>query len=269
MNYFQKYGKLLGMQKFTNMGLRILAICGTIALAIATVLNIIIGTHFVGSLLYPYTETITPLLNGFCTVLGFISIFRPNNKYIFPTILVIEAVYNVICGFEVLGIFLYSFCMLLLFSRGYFRTHTKIKLLCISILWLLVLTTLFSFCWNDFVFAVGVSLFAAASYFALYSILYDQLNFLLSNVTMPSDKTGIALPQKGSVLNLKILNLTKRQTACIHYTMNTDKSYKKIADELFISESAIKKDMQDLFHLFGVKNREMLRLLLLQYKIEI
>ena len=247
---------------------RVLAICGTIALATGTLLNIVIGSDYPGSILYPYTSTITPIINGICTILGLITILYPENKYMFPVILLIQAVYDIICGFDVLGIFLYSFCMLFFFSKGFFRTHTKIKLLLACILWIGVLTTLFSFGWDSFVFALSVSAFAVASYGVIYSLLYDQLHFLLANVTINPTTPQIELPQKGGTLNLKILNLTDRQRACIHYTLNSTKSYRKIAGELLISESAIKKDMQDLFHLFGVKNREMLRLLLLQYKIE-
>ena len=69
------------------------------------------------------------------------------------------------------------------------------------------------------------------------------------------------------IISKPVLNLYSGK---IEGTINSvcfDKNYKKIAEELITSESTVKKNMQDLYKLFGVKNREMLRLLLIQYTI--
>jgi len=47
--------------------------------------------------------------------------------------------------------------------------------------------------------------------------------------------------------------------------MQGTSSYKSIADRLAISISVIKKEMLEIYHFFGVKNREMLYILLSQY----
>ena len=97
--------------------------------------------------------------------------------------------------------------------------------------------------------------------------LVDKLSFLLGDYKVPDLSPSINLPEKGTELDLKSLGLTDRQIACIEYTITTSYNYKQIADKLITSESTVKKDMQDMYKFFGVKNREMLRILLLQYTI--
>ena len=72
-----------------------------------------------------------------------------------------------------------------------------------------------------------------------------------------------------SVDDLKEMGLSERQISCIHYTLSTNFNFKKIAEELITSESTIKKEMHYLYKLFGVKNRELLRLLLFLFCCQI
>jgi len=121
---------------------------------------------------------------------------------------------------------------------------------------------------TDFFFACGISIFAGATYVTIYTLLSSQLSFLTKDITVPDCRPEIALPKKGDILVLDKLGLTRRQIACIRYTLDSSWNYKKIAGILCTSESTVKKEMQELYRLFGVKNRELLRLLLVQYKIQ-
>ena len=49
--------------------------------------------------------------------------------------------------------------------------------------------------------------------------------------------------------------------------MYTKLSYKEIADKYMVSISTVKKDMTDIFSIFGVQNKNELTLLLSQYKL--
>lgn len=119
----------------------------------------------------------------------------------------------------------------------------------------------------EWIYHLGMAVFFISCYIALYHLLSDRLSFLVGDFNVPGLDSKVALPEKGSVLDLKSLGLTERQIDCINYTVTTSYSYRQIAEKLITSESTVKKDMQDLFRLFGVKNREMLRLLLVQYTI--
>ena len=54
----------------------------------------------------------------------------------------------------------------------------------------------------------------------------------------------------------------------IQGTANGGKTYEELAAEYHVSTSVVKKDMAAACRLFGVTNKEDLRILLLQYKIE-
>ncbi len=251
---------------------RIIALCAFIAISIGTFNNIVFGTdnrYFQPSLLYPYTIILVPLTNGVCALLSFILFLFPQYIVLIAVIGMIESTLDVLTGFSILGTFIYAYCFMILFCLGYGQSNFKKKAYIVCIWWALTLLTLpFSYGMSDFLFAIGLAIFATSTYISIYRLLYDKLNFLISSDTANSEKKPLLnLPEKGSILNLNSLGLTQRQIACIHYTLETTKSYKQIAQEQNISESAIKKDMFELYKLFGVKNREMLRLALFQYKI--
>lgn len=50
--------------------------------------------------------------------------------------------------------------------------------------------------------------------------------------------------------------------------MNDNLTYDKIANDNYVSLSIVKMEMAQVCKLFGVKNKEDLKILLLQYKIE-
>lgn len=250
---------------------RILAFCGFIALAIATFNNIFIGCdgeNFSKSLFHPYSNIVIPLINGSCTILAVIFFIFPQKILFAPVIMIIQAMTEVWTGYVTLGTFIFSFGIVFMFAQGYGRTYLKLKGVIVLCFWIIVLTAVaFENGFLDYLYEVGVYLFAYASYFTIYKLLSDKLNYLIEDISVPDCVPELALPKKGEILHLKELGLSERQISCIHYTVESTWSYKRISEVLKTSESTIKKDMLELYKLFGVKNREMLRLLLFQYKI--
>ena len=61
--------------------------------------------------------------------------------------------------------------------------------------------------------------------------------------------------------------LTKRQINFLKDYMYTKLSYKEFAEKYVVSISTVKKDMTDIFSIFGVQNKNELTLLLSQYKL--
>lgn len=76
----------------------------------------------------------------------------------------------------------------------------------------------------------------------------------------------IELPSKGSSLKLSRYNLSERQQAFIIGSIKEGETYEVLAERYNVSVSVVKKDMAAACKLFGVTNREALRILLLQYK---
>lgn len=252
--------------KSTPNPFRLLALSGFLALFTGTTLNILFGSDFPESII-PNTLIVTPVINGICTFLSFILIFLPENIPLMCSILLVECIYDVLTGFDMLGLFLFSFMNLILFCKGFFKTQPKKKAIILTGGWLLLLTTLLPFGLERFIFAIAVSFFMFCAYICIYHLLIDKLSYLLPDVAECTLKATYTLPEPGSRLNLQSLGLTDRQCGCIKAVITTTSSYREIGEKYFVSESAIKKEMSQIFRCFGVKNREMLRLLLMQYII--
>lgn len=80
--------------------------------------------------------------------------------------------------------------------------------------------------------------------------------------------TSITLPLKGSILKLSDYELSERQIAFILGSIKQGETYESLANRYYVSTSVVKKDMAAACKYFGVANREALRILLLQYKLE-
>lgn len=250
---------------------RILAFFGLGFLLTGTINNFIIGVNhipFTKSILYPHTNYLVPIINVSCTFFTIIFILCPTKIWLILFVLLVEATHLILTGYHYIGVFLYINSLILFFCFGYAQKKFKLKsIISISILFFLLFTLIPSYGLGEFFFSIGLTFFSLACYVIIYKLLSDKLSFLLGDYYIPDYAPLLDLPEKGSTLDLHKLNLTERQIACIHYTIDSTYNYKKIAEELITSESTVKKNMQDLYKLFGVKNREMLRLLLIQYTI--
>jgi DNA-binding CsgD family transcriptional regulator len=246
---------------------RVLAVCGCIAAGIGVVLNLLCGADFTKSVI-PYTAILSPWINGLTVLIGILLICKPQWFSLLYTILFVQSLYAVFTGFDTVGIFLYAFLNLLLFCNGFFKIRFKLKLTLSLGIWFLALLSLITFSWDRVFFGAAISLFVFGATLCIYHLLMDKLSYLLPDVDICRTTAVCTLPEPGSTLCLQDLGLTERQQGCIKACLKGSESYKDIGERYFVSESAIKKEMSDLFRFFGVKNREMLRLLLMQYKID-
>ena len=80
-------------------------------------------------------------------------------------------------------------------------------------------------------------------------------------------KSEIKLPSYDEKLYLSDYNLSDRQNKFLMEYLKNGKSYKSMAEIFIVSESIIKTEMSRIQRKFGVKNREDLRVILLQYEV--
>ncbi|HZK20441.1 MAG TPA: helix-turn-helix transcriptional regulator, partial [Treponemataceae bacterium] len=154
-----------------------------------------------------------------------------------------------------------------LFCEGFFKTKIKIKIILLSSFWILILITLSHYGWDRVVYAFVVFIFMVSFFYCLYDMLREQLCFLLPKADINRSKNSVPLPLAGSVLYLSDYGLTKRQIQLINDILETSATYTELGDKYYASTSTIKKDMSRIHKIFGVQNRENLKILLLQYKI--
>ena len=244
---------------------RIVTFCGTIALGTATIMNIVCGVDF--SSILPHEQIVIPVVNGICTVLCFLLFLMPANLSLQIAILIPESIFNVLSGYDVLGNFLYMALILYLFCSGFFKTNIKLKAALLGGSWVLVLLTLVHFGLNRAIFGIVIFIFMFAFFLCLYDMLKDQLSFLLPKTEINRSKDSVVLPPAGSSLHLSDYGLTERQINLVIDTIETTATYIELGEKYYTSPSAVKKNMSKVYRIFGVKNKEMLRVLLLQYKV--
>lgn len=244
----------------------LLGISGFILSFVGLMLNLICGAYFPESII-PHTNIVTPIVNGISALLCLFFIFTPKKTLFSLIIIGIQSIYDVLTGFEILGIFFFFLFNLILFYNNFYNSKTKLKLSSIIVLWVLLLTTLISFGVSRFIFALAVSAFMISAFLYIYFLLFKKISFLLLKEKDATSKNEFSNLMPGSVLDLSKMILSERQKYCILECVYNNSSYKKISEKLFISESVIKKEMQSIFEMFDVENKVQLRILLSPYKL--
>lgn len=238
-----------------------LGLCGFIALSTITILNIVFGSK-VSTSIVPYANLVSPIVNGSCAVLCLFFIFFPRKQVLLLTILTMQSVYDVLTGFEILGLFLFLFINLILFCKGFFCQNFLKKLVIIFSIWILLLTTLLAFGIERFIFTFVITLFMISAFFYIHYLLIHRLSYLFPEVN--KDKIKV---EAGTILKIKDLDLTERQEKCLLAYQGRFPTYKELAEILLVSESTIKLEMSKIFKKIGVKNREELKMIMSRYEI--
>ena len=78
----------------------------------------------------------------------------------------------------------------------------------------------------------------------------------------------INLPERGSKIHLEEFGLSERQINLVKDYLINKTGYKELGQKYFMSTSTVKKDMNDVFKKFDVKNINELYLLLIQFEVE-
>ncbi|OJF76642.1 MAG: hypothetical protein BKP49_05630 [Treponema sp. CETP13] len=250
--------------KFWNPS-RVVTFCGTCALGAATIMNIVCGVDF--SSIIPYERFVIPIVNGTCTILCLILFLMPSNLSLQMAILIPESIFNILSGYDVLGNFLYMALILYLFCDGFFKTKIKLKATFLGVFWGLILLTLIHFGWDRVVFGFVIFIFMFTFFLCLYDMLKEQLSFLLPKTEINRSENSVVLPPAGSSIHLSDYGLTERQIAFVLDALESNVTFVELGERYYTSPSAIKKNMAKVYKILGVKNKEMLRVLLLQYKV--
>ncbi|MBP3710222.1 MAG: hypothetical protein J6I73_07475 [Treponema sp.] len=244
---------------------RLLNICATVVLAAATIISYRLPADQIT--LVPYAEITVPLVYGVSAFACALLIFRLENVILETAVLIAQSFLTVWTGKEILGIFLYSAMIIMLLCNKFFRTRGTIKTAAFIVLWLVILPGIIPYGRARTIIAYIVSILQILFYAYIYVSLKDLLVPLLPpQFHSAQDK----LPAQGSVLHvsqLQELGLSERQIQFILDSIK-GKSYAEIAEMHAASTSTVKKEMVSVFKAFGVKTREELLFILLQYTIK-
>lgn len=238
--------------------------CGSIVLVIATIMNL--RTTIAFRSIIPYTKYVEAFFNSLCAILCLVLVFNPKLKKLEYAVFALQATLTTLIGFAGIGTMLLMFLVLSLFTDGFFKTKFKLKVSVMAVWWALVLIGVYpAFKLRAFLFAIALTFFYITMMLVTYDKLRDKLSYLLpkNQITSNIEK----LPPPGSELVLSDYGLTKRQIKFLMLCINEGMTYEEISQANYISVSVVKKEMSTCCKTFGVKNREALRVLLLQYKL--
>ncbi|UTC61533.1 hypothetical protein E4O05_08200 [Treponema sp. OMZ 787] len=252
------------MKKFFNAG-RVMYLLGIFVLSTAIVMNITNQFPLAGFL--PVVIRIDFVINCICLFFCLILFIKPKNNILTYMMFFMEAGVTAHMGFVGIGTLLFAAGCVMVFVNGDFKTYYKQKIAALTIYWLLISIGLyFSFSIRYFIFEITLTGF----YFGLLVCLYKKLEANLSYLLPPTEivSTEINLPPKGSVLELEEYGISERQKDFILGSIMNGKTYEELSAEFHVSTSVVKKDMASACKSLGVANREALRILLLQYRIE-
>ncbi|WP_314847935.1 hypothetical protein [Treponema lecithinolyticum] len=244
---------------------RIMYASAFFVLCIAIVLNITTQIPFVGFL--PVVRWIDVAVNAVAAALCIFLFIKSGCKIISYLLFFIEGGVTVHMGFVGIGTLLFTAGCVFVFVNGDFKRRYKEKIAALILYWALITVLLyFAFNIKMMIFEIALTLFHFGLLACLYKKLESKLSFLLPATEIFFPK--IELPPKGSALRLLDYGVSERQKFFIKGMVNGRKTYEELAAEYHVSTSVVKKDMAAACRLFGVTNKESLRILLLQYKIK-
>ena len=252
------------MREFFTVN-RIMYASAFFVLCVALVMNITTQVPLAGFI--PIVRWIDVAVNAIAACLCVFLFIKPGCKMISYLLFFIEGGVTAHMGFVGIGTLLFTAGCVMVFVNGDFKTRYKEKIAALCLYWILITIGLyFSFNIKMAIFEIALTFFHFGLLVCLYKKLESKLSFLLpvAEVITPE----IPLPAKGSALRLSDYGISERQKFFIQGTVNGGKTYEELAAEYHVSTSVVKKDMAAACRLFGVTNKEDLRILLLQYKIE-
>lgn len=220
----------------------------------------------------PKQDVTVFVINSVSAAIALALTFKPSVWQAQVFLLFIQAASTTLTGYNTLGTFLYSAFVILCFANGFFKTRVKLKITCIFVVWIAILVGYgyYALQWGTRgVMYIHISIATSLFFFAFYFYVYKKLETLLVPlVPAKPQKSDIKLPPKGTTLHLSRYGLTERQIDFVMEYLSSQKMYKELADQFFVSVSTVKKDMTEIFEKFNVQNIKELHILLLQYFVE-
>ena len=251
-----------GMRPFFTSR-RILELFSFLVLSVAFVLSLLLEAD--PHTWVPAARVVVPVVNGLCAAACLVLICRPGIQQLEIGILLLQSMFTAWTGYEILGTFLYSALIVLLFCHGYFKEHLHRRITLLVAVWLVGLLGVIPYGAARCILAYTTFSFMIAFYYAVYTELKGLLSPLLP---VQAAGASVKLPAPGGKIHLQDCGLTERQCQLLREFLANGATYAELAARYYISVSTVKKDMAQVLRLFGVKNNDDLRLLLSQYTVE-
>lgn len=251
------------MFKKSDIVVRVFLFFAFLVLVTASILSFILEPEY--RTIIPFPKYSIPVINTSSALLCLLALINPKWHWSQYLICFIQAISTTLTGYEHLGTFIYSALIIILFCNGAFKSKPKLKISIMMSIWILTLLGLIPFGIPRMILAYAVSFFYGAFYYFIYTKLKTMLSPLLPAASVQS---SIELPPPGSEISFKDYGLTERQIKFVTEYIKDGVSYNFLVEKYFVSLSTVKSEMASIFRIFGVKNKEDLRILLLQYRIK-
>ena len=245
---------------------RILSAGGFIILTAAAVISFLIEAEH--KTILPFPEISVPAINTASAIAALIYFIFPHFKWLAYGIMLIQGISTMITGYETLGIFLFTALGIFSFCNGDLRTNFKLKISLFLTTWFASLFGILPFGIARFILSLAESVLFITFYFCIYKKL-AKLLAPISPVLDAITDIKINLPEPGKTIYLCDYDLNERQQKFIYDNIKFKSNYHDLSEKYYVSPSTVKKEMVNAFNKIGVKNLEELRLLFMQYEVEL
>lgn len=234
------------IKKLLEKPYRLLSIVGCIYITILLILNLTMGFYYERSI-YPFSKTITFILEGLALILFTISFFAVTHHFYYSIGLELLVFSNLYDGVIYPALLLSSVILVLLLVDV--KRVKKRIIVAYGIIEVLKLGLVIPYGVSDFINYVGLTIFALGT--------IGCMNLLFRHAYVNNNSNA---------LNLDDLKLTDRQKVCIKEIVVNNTTIKALAIDFNVSESAIKKDLAHIYKILGITGKADLKALFIDYK---
>lgn len=190
------------------------------------------------------TEIINHIINIFSFILFEILFFLPHKVTLFSTSSFLYAVFFLVNQpLNPLGIFMYFLGVASLADMGLFNTSKRIKVLILSVIYILLTLSNIRF---------GISVFITSLF---QRLIYVLVSFMIFTFVIKFMKTNLK-PKLDNVFDLRMFPDFSEKDKRFLKLLLENKSIKEISEAENLSEPAVKKNLRKLYCLFRVSNRK-------------
>jgi hypothetical protein len=178
-------------------------------------------------------------------------ILVPDQIWILFVVTVLAGLMNILYGGNLLGLLFCFFAFAVGLRQGFFRERARGKISVLLVLIFATLVTQLKISLEFFVISLVNIVIALSLIFGFLYMFHDRMK---------------GYYQRKESLDLRPLNLTDRQKACIQGCIAKSR-LKDIAERQIVSESVIKKEMLELYSILGVEDYHSLYFLLSEHEV--
>lgn len=232
--------------KLLDKPFRIISILGAVFLAVLLVLNAFTDYAYRASI-YPYAQIVTIAVQAVVFFLAVVSFFFYSCHYIYYAGIELLVFQELYVGSIYTALFLSSFMLAMLLAD---RKIVSVKNIIIYVvLEVLKVVVIIPYGAQLFFYYIGLNLFALST--------IGCINLLFRHAYEKKDQAQ---------LNLDSLKLSSRQKDCIKEIVLNNTTIKELAINHNISESAIKKDLAQIYKVLGITGKADLKALFIDYQ---